>query len=234
MLEKFLLCEARPGLSGALFLFWQKRKKRERRTDKGAQNIKIKLNSIDIQTVTSFLFRKRQICLTPKNIIMSYTIIGIFPNETESRDVITKLENAGLYEYTISKSEVEALENIDTKRKGNFFDWLFDNDVVEKDRYEYASIDSNTITVYTETEEDANAAKAILDDNGAIDVEEKTKGYLADKYPNTPNEYPISESKKARIIAKAKNDLYFTDNRKPTTTIQEGMVDEMDSLGNKD
>ncbi|WP_312419437.1 hypothetical protein [Epilithonimonas sp.] len=165
---------------------------------------------------------------------MSYTIIGIFPNETESRDVITKLEDAGLYEYTISKSEVEALEKVDTGKKPSFFDWLFDRDVVEKDRYEYASIDSNTITVYTETEEDANAAKAILDENGAIDVEEKTKGYLADKYPNTPHEYPISESKKARIIAKAKNDLYFTDNRKPTTTIQEGMVDEMDSLGNKD
>ncbi|MFC0343949.1 hypothetical protein [Epilithonimonas hispanica] len=165
---------------------------------------------------------------------MSYTIIGIFPNETESRDVITKLEDAGLYEYTISKSEIEALEKVDTEKKPSFFDWLFDRDVVEKDRYEYASIDSNTITVYTETEEDANAAKAILDDNGAIDVEEKTRGYLAGKHPNTHTEYPISESKKARIIAKAKNDLYFTDDRKATTTIQEGMVDEMDSLGNKD
>ncbi|MPS73536.1 MAG: hypothetical protein E2590_10370 [Chryseobacterium sp.] len=165
---------------------------------------------------------------------MSYTIIGIFPNETESRDVITKLENAGLYEYTISKSEVEALENIDTDRKANFFDWLFDNDVVEKDRYEYASIDSNTITVYAETEEDANAAKAILDENGAIDVEEKTRDYLANRYPDRHKEYPIPESTRARIIAKAKNDLYFTDNRKATTTIQEGMIDEMDSMGNKD
>ena len=165
---------------------------------------------------------------------MSYTIIGIFPNEKESKDVITKLENAGLYEYTISKSEVEALENIDTKKKGNFFDWLFDNDVVEKDRYEYASIDSNTITVYTETEEDANAAKAILDENGAIDVEEKTRGYLANKYPDTHKEYPIPESTKARIIAKAKNDLYFTADRKAPKINQEGMADEMDSLGSKD
>jgi len=34
----FLLCEARPDLSGALFLFFlKKRKKRERRADKGAQ-----------------------------------------------------------------------------------------------------------------------------------------------------------------------------------------------------
>ncbi len=165
---------------------------------------------------------------------MSYTIIGIFPNKTESRDVITKLEDAGLYEYTISKSEVEALKNIDTDRKANFFDWLFDNDVVEKDRYEYASINNNTITVYAETEEDASAAKAILDENGAIDVEEKTRGYLANKYPDTHKEYPILESTKARIIAKAKIDLYFTADRKAPKINQEGMTDEMDSLGSKD
>ena len=165
---------------------------------------------------------------------MSYTIIGIFPNDTECRNVVTKLEEAGLYDYSITKSEVETMEKIDTDRKASFFDWLFDRDTVETDRYKYASIDSHTISVYTDTEEDANAAKTILDDNGAIDVEEKTRTYLADKYLDTPNEYPISESKRARIIAKAKNDLYFTDNRKATTTIQEGMVDEMDSLGNKD
>jgi len=165
---------------------------------------------------------------------MSYTIIGIFPNDTESRDVITKLEEAGLYEYSLTNSETEALEKVGTHRKTSFFDWLFDKDVVEKDRYEYASRDSNTITVYAETEDDARAAKAILDKNGAIDVEEKTRSYLANKYPDTHNEYPIPESTKARIIAKVKNDLYFTDKRKAPKTNHEGMVDEMDSLGSKD
>ncbi|MFC4162179.1 hypothetical protein ACFOWU_00835 [Epilithonimonas zeae] len=165
---------------------------------------------------------------------MSYTIIGIFPNETESRNVITKLEEAGLYDYSLTNSEIEALEKIDTPKEQSFFDWLFDRNEIETDRYEYASIDSNTITVYTETEEDANAAKAILDDNGAIDVEEKTRGYLAEKYPDTHKEYPISESTRARIIAKAKNDLYFTDNRSEAYRPEKGMSDEMDSQGRKD
>ena len=165
---------------------------------------------------------------------MSYTIIGIFPNESESRDVITKLEAAGLYDYTISKSQVEALEKIDTDNSSNFFDWLFDRDEVEKDRYEYASLDSNTVTVYAETEDDANAAKAILDENGAIDVEEKTRGYIADKYPDTHNNYSISESTRARIIAKAKNDLYFTDDRSNDYRPEEGMSNDMDSQGTKD
>jgi len=184
--------------------------------------------------VSSFLFGVKEISLTPKNIIMSYTIIGIFPNETESRDVITKLEEAGLYEYSLANSEIEALEKVETKDNRGFFDWLFDKNEVETDRYQYASIDSNTITVYAETEEDANAAKTILDENGAIDVEEKTRDYLSEKYPTTNHEYPISETKKARIIAKAKNDLYFTDTRKEVKTVNEGMADEMDSLGNKD
>ncbi len=165
---------------------------------------------------------------------MSYTIIGIFPNETESRDVVRKLEEAGLYDYTISTSEVEALEKVDTDRKAGFFDWLFDRDVVEKDRYEYASIDSHTVTVYAEEEDDANAAKRILDENGAIDVEEKTRSYLSEKYPDTHHEYPISESTRARIIAKAKNDLYFTDERKAAYRPEKGMSDEMDSQGAKD
>lgn len=165
---------------------------------------------------------------------MSYTIIGIFPNETESRDVITKLEDAGLYDYTISNSQIEALESIDNKRKKGFWHWLFDNSTIEQDLYQYASVDSQTITVYTETEEGANAAKNILDENGAIDVEEKTRLYRADKYPDSHNEYPIPESKRARIIAKAKNNLYFTDDREPATSIERGMTDEMDSMGSKD
>lgn len=165
---------------------------------------------------------------------MSYTIIGIFPNEAESRDVITKLEEAGLYEYSLANAEIEALDKVESKDDRGFFDWLFDRNEVETDRYEYASIDSHRITVYAETEDDANAAKKILDENGAIDVEEKTRGYLADKYPDTHKEYPIPESTRARIIAKAKNDLYFTNDRGATYTPEKGMSDDMDSQGKKD
>ncbi|PZU88178.1 MAG: hypothetical protein DI529_05925 [Chryseobacterium sp.] len=164
---------------------------------------------------------------------MSYTVFGLFPNEKEYNEVLTQLENAGFYDYTISHSEKEALENIDNKKKG-FWHWLFDNNTLEQDRYEYASIDSDTITVYVDNEDDANAVKNILDKNGAIDIEEKTRNYISKKYTQSENEYPISENKRARIIAKAKNNLYFTDDRQPATTIERGMTDEMDSMGSKD
>ena len=41
---------------------------------------------------------------------MSYTVFGIFPNQEEYNEVITKLENAGFYDYTITQSEKQALE----------------------------------------------------------------------------------------------------------------------------
>jgi hypothetical protein len=40
---------------------------------------------------------------------------------------------------------------------------------MEQDRYEYASVDSDTVTVYVDNEDDANAVKNILDENSAID-----------------------------------------------------------------
>ncbi len=162
---------------------------------------------------------------------MSYTVFGLFTNARESSAVLTKLENAGFYDYTISHFEKETLENVDPPKKG-FWHWLFDNNPIEKDRYEYASIDSDTITVYVDTEEEATAVKNILDENGAIDIEEKTRNYISDKY--TTKEYPISEYKKARILAKAKNNLYFTDERNTAFVPDQGMTDEMDSQGNKD
>ncbi len=165
---------------------------------------------------------------------MSYTVFGIFPNQKEYNEVLTQLENAGFYDYTISHSEKKALEAVDHNEKKGFWHWLFDNSTVEQDRYEYASIDSDTVTVYVDNEDDANAVKSILDENGAIDIEEKTRDYISGKYTDTHHEYPISESKRARIIAKAKNDLYFTDERSEAYRPEKGMSDEMDSLGKKD
>ena len=165
---------------------------------------------------------------------MSYTVFGIFPNQEEYNEVITKLENAGFYDYTITQSEKKTLETVDhTKNKG-FWNWLFDDSSVDQDRYEYASINSATVTVYVDNEDDANVVKSILDENGAIDIEEKTRDYISGKYTDTHHEYPISEHKRARIIAKAKNNLYFTGERSASYKPEKGMSDEMDSLGNKD
>lgn len=142
---------------------------------------------------------------------MPYTVFGIFTNKKEHSNVIEKLEDAGLYDYTVSHYEKTTLDNVEDNAKKGFWHWLFDNNDLEEDRYQYASVGSDTITVYTDTEEDANAAKNILDENGAIDIEEKTRDYISGKYKDVDSGYPISESKRARIIAKAKNNLYFTE-----------------------
>ena len=165
---------------------------------------------------------------------MSYTVFGIFPTKKDSGEVITKLEDAGFYDYTLSHTELETAKKLESDKKNTFWHWLFDNNPIDEDRYQYASTDADTISVFVDNEEDADAVKDLLDKNGAIDIEEKTKHYIAEKYKGHDSDYPISESKKARIIAKAKNNLYFTEDRKPSFSPPEGMTDEMDSLGNKD
>lgn len=160
---------------------------------------------------------------------MSYIVIGLFPNQVEVDKVLTKLENAGYYDYSISHSETEILQDADIKKKNGFWNWLFDDNHIDLVRFEYASIDHNTITVHLKTEQDAHIVRDILDHNGAVNVEEKTQNNMAENYAT--REYSASETTNARIIAKAKNNLFFTNDRKPHHHHDKRIADEIDCLG---
>ncbi len=71
--------------------------------------------------------------------------------------------------------------------------------------------------------------KDILDSNGAVNVEEKTQDYIAENYAE--HDYVISESKNAKIIAKARNNLFFTNDRKAHHHHEKRIADEIDGLG---
>ena len=78
----------------------------------------------------------------------------------------------------------------------------------------------------------AERAKEIMDDEGAINVNEFTK----ERYPTTDataNSTDISEKERARIISKAKNNLYFTDGDRFYDTASDGMESDMDSEGSR-
>jgi len=162
---------------------------------------------------------------------MSYIVIGLFPNQVEVDKVLTKLENAGYYDYSISHSEKEILKNADIEKKNGFWNWLFDDNHIDLVRFEYASIDHNTITVHLKTEQDAHIVRDILDHNGAVNVEEKTQNYMTENYFNSKPDYSISEITNARIITKAKNNLFFTNDRKPHHHHEKRIADEIDGLG---
>ena len=160
---------------------------------------------------------------------MSYIVVGLFPTQLEADKVLLKLENAGYNDYNLSHSHHETVQNVDIEKKNGFWNWLFDDNHLDKARFEYASIDHNTITVHLQTEQDAHIVKDILDNNGAVNVEEKTQDFMTENFAN--HDYVISESRNAKIIAKAKNNLFFTNDRKPHHHHEKRIADEIDGLG---
>jgi len=160
---------------------------------------------------------------------MSYIVVGLFPTQLEADQVLLKLENAGYNDYNLSHSHQEIVQKVDIEKKNGFWNWLFDDNHIDKARFTYASIDHNTITVHLQTEQDAHFVKDILDSNGAVNVEEKTQDYIAENYAE--HDYVISESKNAKIIAKARNNLFFTNDRKAHHHHEKRIADEIDGLG---
>jgi len=160
---------------------------------------------------------------------MSYIVVGLFPTQLEADKVLLKLENAGYNDYNLSHSHQEIVQKVDIDKKNGFWNWLFDDNHIDKARFTYASIDHNTITVHLQTEQDAHIVKDILDSNGAVNVEEKAQDYIAENYAE--HDYVISESKNAKIIAKARNNLFFTNDRKAHHHHEKRIADEIDGLG---
>ncbi|GGB89157.1 YsnF/AvaK domain-containing protein [Dyadobacter sediminis] len=111
---------------------------------------------------------------------MSQTVIGIFENSTEAYQAKQTLLNRGF-----SPDDIDINHNVDTEdnrstdgqvtdttdRIGDFFSRLFDtND--ETDRYTKAGRTGTIMTVHTNNMQQALDASNILDDYGAVDVNE--------------------------------------------------------------
>ncbi len=163
---------------------------------------------------------------------MSYIVIGLFPNQVEVDKVLSKLENAGYYDYYISNSFQDTPEMTSVDKKNSFWKWFFNSIYPEIDHLRFSDIDHNMITVNLKSRHDAILAKAILESSNAIQVEQK-KNYMTEKYSDSDQELLISEMVKARIISKAKNNLFFTNDRKPHLIHQKRIADEIDGLGYK-
>ena len=72
-----------------------------------------------------------------------------------------------------------------------------------------------------------------MNDQGAININDFTKN----RYNNEEFVSPINNltaDERARIINKAKNDLYFTEDTRTYSLTNRGMTSDMDSMGNRD
>ena len=170
---------------------------------------------------------------------MSYTVVGMFPTNEQADKASDKLDNAGFKkeDYNVSRYSTsgELHENTtdyeleeDEKTTG-FWNWLFDADHDNKKKYSYAGSKNNLVTVYTDDVTRAEKARDLMNENGAINVNEFTK----DRFASTESS-DIDEEERARIIAKAKNNLYFTNENRTYNIRSKGMDSDMDSQGSND
>lgn len=133
---------------------------------------------------------------------MSYTVVGLFPDHEKAVDASKRLSNAGFPadSYNVSKykvsndetvSEADDVDSYDYEEDQDtrsFWDKLFgtgDDAEYNRKAYGHASSKSNVVTVYTEDKVRAEEASQIMDDAGAINVDD----HLPENFYSTNPEY---------------------------------------------
>lgn len=135
---------------------------------------------------------------------MALTVIGVFDNATEAQEAVEALVNDGFSRSNIDLSAAQAgttsvaddsiipdrnrntsgtyAEEVTDKAKdtgsgiGNFFSSLFGGGD-DSDKYSRVTEQSSLVTVHAQSEDEAERAADILDDNGAVDVNERAEQY---------------------------------------------------------
>ncbi|MCP2038127.1 hypothetical protein [Chryseobacterium sp. HSC-36S06] len=171
---------------------------------------------------------------------MPYTIVGMFPTNEAADQASDRLDNAGFEKEDYKVSRYSTTGNYDPEfgydyeedeKTSGFWNWLFSDDDTTKNKYSYAATKSNLVTVYTDDAERAEKARDIMNEQGALDVNDFTK----DRYSGeSDSANHLSSDERARIINKAKNNLYMTDDNRNYSFRNRGMSNDMDSLGSRD
>jgi len=120
---------------------------------------------------------------------MAQTVVGFFDNPSEAQRAVQQLESIGIPRQSIDISPGNSNTNVSNARNTNsdreeengitrFFKSLFGDNDNEADRYSRVAQKSQSIvTVHAQSEEQAERAADILDDCGAIDVDERAAQY---------------------------------------------------------
>ncbi|WP_080777199.1 hypothetical protein [Chryseobacterium phocaeense] len=165
---------------------------------------------------------------------MAYTVVSVFPVTVDTEEIKKDLREKGFDDANIivSKSKVESGLSgdfhEDEQTKG-FFDYVFAHDAEMLDAYRKHSIGRSNVIVYTDDLEQAQRAKTVLNDNGALEVYRRPSE-TRDTIPEGMTEHEYNG-----IIAKARHNIYFLGSERVYHSNEiKGMDDDMDSLGSKD
>ncbi|CAN5144978.1 hypothetical protein BH20ACI1_BH20ACI1_09130 [soil metagenome] len=121
---------------------------------------------------------------------MTHTVVGLFDNKADAKAAMEALVKGGFIRESIDLSNRRITDTKTTKTTdyddsvgdsiGDFFSSLFGTDSSDTSIYSDASAETEGIlTVMTDSKEKAEKAADILDDNGAVDVNERANKYRA-------------------------------------------------------
>jgi len=122
---------------------------------------------------------------------MKKTIVAIFNNKAEAQDAKVQLLNNGFDSDDIDVSAGKtsgANANEEESGISRFFKNLFGANEESTERFSRVAEQGYVVTVYAHSDEDAQRASNLLDDYGAIDVDESydkqfiNKNYAGDRY----------------------------------------------------
>jgi len=111
---------------------------------------------------------------------MALTVIGIFDDASEAQQAVDQLVSAGISRNNIDLSARtgEYTDADNDSGVGGFFSSLFgSNDDADTKRYSQVASRGSVITVHAGTEAEAERAADVLDDAGAVDVNERAAQY---------------------------------------------------------
>ncbi|HEY0054388.1 MAG TPA: YsnF/AvaK domain-containing protein [Pedobacter sp.] len=119
---------------------------------------------------------------------MSQTVIGIFENENEAQQAVQNLVSQGFNREDVdvassssSQSTGSTSSDNDDDSFGtsisNFFGSLFGSDDDRTSSYSEVAKRGVTVTVHARSESEAERAADVLDENGAVDIDEKASQY---------------------------------------------------------
>ncbi|WP_207534224.1 YsnF/AvaK domain-containing protein [Desertivirga arenae] len=114
---------------------------------------------------------------------MSKTVIGIFDSARDAQEAVSRLSTAGIERERVdianraeTNTSVDRDDDNDTgfgNSISSFFSNLFGDDDDDAKKYSEVAQRGYTITVHANTAEEADRAAEILDNTGAIDVDER-------------------------------------------------------------
>jgi uncharacterized protein (TIGR02271 family) len=128
---------------------------------------------------------------------MTHTVVGIFDNQEDARDAMKELLNQGFIQKDIDFSRPSNLNDTAAlkaagKDEGigdkisDFFGNLFNDNNERANNYSSVARETEAVlTVLADSDERAELAADILDDNGAVNVNERAAQYRQQRAQNT-------------------------------------------------